>query len=535
MSNLYKIVDKKKKRKIFEKNRAQADFDKNKHAKNIILKSRQLGFTTFETIDMLDDVLFNHNYAGLFIAHTDKDATEIFDKKVDFAWKNIEDELKPSWKVDSDTAKKLKFGFGDNTFSSMIVSNSGRSGTYNRIHVSELAKLCAKYPAKADEIVTGTFPSVPIGGRIDIESTAEGMSGIFYEMFMEAYKRKKEPLDVEYRAHFYNWTWDDEEIAKITEIIPFEEMHEGKRFVEYQILHKLTDIQITYYYKKWLEENKDWDKLHQEYPTTVEEAFIASGSCFFNKERIIKLSVSAKEPIEVKREDIPEKLLQYYLDKELIIWELPEPYGSYVSGGDVAEGKGQDRSTLNTINNKTANDVCSFKSDRIRPDDYAMICNEIGKWYNYSYMGIESNSGLWVLTELLEKHQYPNLYFRERTDDITHTVSKQVGFHTGGTSRKVMLDHLQVQVNVLDGFYDKDFLSECLTFVRNDVGRPEADEGKHDDEVIATGICHFIRENAPAEKEQPISNIISVGDRVRARLEAKKKAQYKGISQKDYV
>lgn len=57
----------------------------------------------------------------------------------------------------------------------MTVSNSGRSGTHNRVHVSEFAKLCAKYPAKADEIITGTIPSVPANGRMDIESTAEGM------------------------------------------------------------------------------------------------------------------------------------------------------------------------------------------------------------------------------------------------------------------------------------------------------------------------------------------------------------------------
>lgn len=520
MSHLYKIVDKNKKRIIFKKNKVQEHFDKNKHIKNIILKSRQLGMTTYECVDMLDDTLFTRNFSGLFIAHTDKDATEIFDKKVDFAWNNIE--LKQLWKVDSDTSKKLKFNFGDGTFSSIMVSNSGRSGTYNRIHVSELAKLCAKYPAKADEIVTGTFPSAPIGSRIDIESTAEGMTGNFYKMFTEAWNRKREPLDVEFKAHFYNWTWDDEEISKIKEIIPVDEMDESQRFKEYQELNNLSDTEITYYYKKWLEENKDWDKLHQEYPTTQEEAFVASGNTFFNKERIISLMAVCPEPIEVERDKIPEKLYNYYLNKELEIYELPEAFNSYVAGGDVAEGKGGDRSVLEVLNNKTLKTAIKFKSDKVRPDLYAEACNEIGKWYNYAYMGIESNSGLWVLTELMETYQYPNLYFREAIDDITHSINKKLGFSTTGVSRKPLLDNLLVAVNMNDDCWNnKDFLKECLTFIRNDNGRPEASEGNHDDEVISMAIAHYIRENAPAELKRPVAEPITVAEKIRAYLNGK--------------
>ena len=450
MSHLYKIVDKKANRIVFKKNKSQRHFDKNKTNRNIILKSRRLGFTTYEALDSLDDTLFKRNFTSLFTAHTIDDAKIIFDKKVDFAWKNIDEGLRSLWKVDSDTANNFKFDFGDNTSSSITVSNSGRGGTNNRVHVSEYAKLCKKYPAKASEIITGTFPSVPPQGRIDIESTAEGMSGEYYEMFVEAWYRKRLARQDEFTAFFYNWQWDEEELSGVTEIIPVSEMEESNRFKEYQILHNLTDIEISYYYSKWCLLKKDWDKLHQEYPTTPEEAFIASGSCFFNQERIQELIIKAPEPLQIEKELIPEKLLQYYLEKELIIYKLPESYASYVSGGDVAEGKGGDSSALETINNLDAKTVISFNSNRIRPDDFAMVCNEIGKWYNWSYMGIESNSGQWLLNELFEKYEYPNLYFRAKVDDITHAVGKQIGFHTGGTSRKVMLDHLLVQVNLID-------------------------------------------------------------------------------------
>lgn len=111
MSHLYTIVDKNLKKIVFKKNRAQEDFDKKKHTRNVILKSRQLGFTTFEAIDSLDDTLFTRNFSDLFIAHTKEDAIEIFDKKIDLAWKNFDKELSTLWKVDASTANKLKFDF----------------------------------------------------------------------------------------------------------------------------------------------------------------------------------------------------------------------------------------------------------------------------------------------------------------------------------------------------------------------------------------------------------------------------------------
>ena len=95
LNNFYKIVDKFQIKKKFKKNTAQQYFEDNKHTRNIILKSRRLGFTTFEGIDMLDDALFTKNFSGLLIAHTKEDAIEIFEKKIEFPWLCVNDQLKP--------------------------------------------------------------------------------------------------------------------------------------------------------------------------------------------------------------------------------------------------------------------------------------------------------------------------------------------------------------------------------------------------------------------------------------------------------
>lgn len=268
IENLYVIRDKEQNLIPFVRNKAQKHFAQNRHSRNLILKSRQLGFTTYEALDSLDDTLFTRNMECLMIAHGIKPAENIFDVKVELAWKNLPKEIKKLYRVDANTAQTLKFEFGDGTFSSISVSTSGRSGTYNRLHITEFAEVCRKYPEKAREIIEGTLPAVPTHGRVDIESTSQGASGRFYDMFMEAYQRGEPVLPIQYKAHFYNWTWDEEIEGIKVAAMPSE-------FKAYQVLHKLTDKQVTYYYYKWVSLNRDWNALHREYPTTPEEAFEA--------------------------------------------------------------------------------------------------------------------------------------------------------------------------------------------------------------------------------------------------------------------
>lgn len=276
LSHLYKIRDKTQRLVTFKRNRVQEHFNKNKWYRNLILKSRQLGFTTDEAIDSIDDALFNRNTEVLLIAQNLDAGRAIFDKKIEFAWKNFNPELKSLYTVDTESAQTLKFEFGDGSFSSIAVDTSGRSGTYNRVHITEFADICKKFPNKVKDILEGTIPAIPTLGRLDIESTSQGASGEFFEMFMEAHERGDPKYPVEYKAHFYNWTWDEE----IESIIP--ETHLPVAFVEYQTKNNLTVREITYYYQKWLSLNKDWNSLHKEYPTTPEEAFevITEGSYY---------------------------------------------------------------------------------------------------------------------------------------------------------------------------------------------------------------------------------------------------------------
>lgn len=285
INNLYKIRNKEGKLVKFVRNRAQKHYAENKWFRNLVLKSRQLGFTTDETIDSLDDVLFTPNMDALMIAHNLEAGESLFTKKIGFAWEKLPVELRQLYSVDSKTSKTLKFGFGEKGFSSIAVDTSGRSGTYQRVHITELADIAKKYPKKIPDIMEGTIPAIPSTGRLDIESTSQGASGEFYDMFIDAWERGEPTINQQYKAHFYNWTWDDEEMAKITPL-PFSEMQEGEKFEEYARKHRLTDIQITYYYQKWLSLNRKWNALKREYPTTPQEAFSAVSEGTFYGETI---------------------------------------------------------------------------------------------------------------------------------------------------------------------------------------------------------------------------------------------------------
>ncbi len=92
LTHLYKIIGKSPKtggmlKQTFSPNRVQRRFLNNKHTRNIILKARQMGFTTLACIDMLDDCLFNNDFNAVIIAHDEKSMRKIF-KKILYAWDN---------------------------------------------------------------------------------------------------------------------------------------------------------------------------------------------------------------------------------------------------------------------------------------------------------------------------------------------------------------------------------------------------------------------------------------------------------------
>ncbi len=284
INNLYYVVNKDGKKVRFRLNRAQLRFFRKMWYRNVILKARQLGFTTFMLIFMLDACLFTANTRCALVADNRENAKRLFSEKVMFAYDSLDPELKAVAAATNKNANELVFA----NKSKISVGTSYRGGTLKYLHISEMGKICKKYPAKAQEIVTGSFEAVGKNCVITLESTAEGKTGYFHQYATDAEKlalagTKLSQLD--WKFFFYPWYEDPDYL--LDEAVPI-----PQRLVEYfyalEQKHRIktTAPQQWWYVKK---EAVLGDKMKQEYPSTPEEAFEQSIEGAYYARQFLKL------------------------------------------------------------------------------------------------------------------------------------------------------------------------------------------------------------------------------------------------------
>jgi len=282
LSHLYWIVDQDGSRVQFIPNRAQLDLLSQLHWRNVILKARQLGFTTLIDLFGLDLCLFNSNVTAGIIAHRMEDVRNIFRKKVKYPYENLPGALLariPAIKCDSNELL-LKNN------SNLRVGISMRSDTIQFLHVSEHGKLCARYPLKAEELATGTFPACHDKAIVFVESTAEGPVGDFArlckrseQVTASARQTGRRLGNREFRFHFFPWfrkpsnTLPDDE-AKLVEIS--DKDHAYFDSVEARMTTRLRLGQRAWYVFTRDGTNGLGTKMTQEHPSTPEEAFRAA-------------------------------------------------------------------------------------------------------------------------------------------------------------------------------------------------------------------------------------------------------------------
>ena len=239
---------------------------------NLILKVRQIGSTSFWGIFGLDSALFNPGYAVGINAHERVAAGDIFERVIKFPYENLPGALKATVRSSKDNIRQLNFS----NESSVVVGTSLRSGTYQLAIITEFGKTCAKFPAKAKEIITGTLEAVGQGNITVIESTAEGNEGYFYEYCQQARSMqdaKKKLTKADYRLHFLAWMYEpsyrlSDADTKATVIDAPDHQYFDKIQAELGII--IDNNQRTWYVKKKERLGPD---VKREYPSTPGEAF----------------------------------------------------------------------------------------------------------------------------------------------------------------------------------------------------------------------------------------------------------------------
>ena len=269
---------------VFRPNRAQRRFLARMHTRNVILKARQLGFSTLIAILWLDTALFSRDPVACAIVAQDRETAGKLFAKITFAYDRLPDVLRAMFPVAKRTAEEIQFGHNG---ASVRVATSARGGTIHRLHVSEMGKIGAKYPEKAKEIVTGSIPAVPASGVVVVESTAEGQSGRFYEMVQAATQVQElgRPLTArDYRLHFFAWWQEPSYVlepqgieATPADVAYFHE-------VQARCSIQLTAAQMAWYMATLRSADFAGERplMWQEYPSFPEEPFkVSTEGCYY--------------------------------------------------------------------------------------------------------------------------------------------------------------------------------------------------------------------------------------------------------------
>ncbi len=324
---------------------------------------------------------------------------------------------------------------------------------------------------------------------IVVESTANGYDD-FKDMWDDAVEGKSDFIPV-----FCAW-WELDEYRK--EYNGFELNEEEIKLKE---LYNLDNEQLAW--RRWCIQTNcrgDIELFKQEYPSCPEEAFMSSGNCVFDKEKIINRIQQIKDIEPLKRGsflydydglNITNIRWQNAKNGIIKIYKDIEKNRPYVLGGDTA-GDGSDNFVGEVLDNISGEQVAEL-SHETDEDLYARQIYCLGMYYNQALIGVEVNFSTYPQKEL-ERLKYPRLYQRQVEDSKTHKFMQKGGFKTTQITRPIIIARLvEIMRDNIEVFTSVEYLRESLSFIKNEAGRPEAEQGKHDDRVMAMAIAHYIR------------------------------------------
>lgn len=477
----------------------------------IILKARQMGFSTLTEAVLFWLCATGENKESMIVAHKDEATAAIFRMTKRF-YDELPAEVRPRQKASN--AQELVFdkparsGDGVRGLGSRIRCATaggkgvGRGFTLSGLHLSEYAF----WPGDKNETYTGLAQTIPdkAGTVIIIESTANGYDDFKHKWDM-AVDAEREGSDGFLPVFF---AWFEMPEYRRTPLPNFVRTEEEQKLAE---TFGLDDEQLAW--RRWaIAENcgGDIELFHQEYPCTPDEAFISTGRCVFDKAAVI-LRREQKRKAEWERglfrveRDITGRIIGYEFVRDdkgpLRIWKHPEKGVPYVIGGDTA-GTGSDSFVGQVLDNTTGEQVAVLQH-QFGEREYAEQMFALGSYYNEALIGIETNYSTYP-EMALEELGYKRLYVRERIDTYTGAVTQAFGFATTSKTRPVIIDGLKdVVLTAPELVNDFDTLGEMLTFVYDEHWRPAAEVGEHDDLVMALAIAHFIRSQQSTKAALP--------------------------------
>lgn len=459
---------------------------------NIISKSRQLGCSVICCALSLRECIVHDNINCALISHNQPSTNAVFDKLKQMYY-SLPDFIRPQ--LLQNNRQALTFANG----SSITCLTAGRKdllrgNTINGIcHCSEFA-----FWTDADRQLKSLMQSISSSCTFIIESTSNGFN-TYSQLFLQAKNGENA-----FKYFFFNFinarTLFEKQYQQCVEV--YKAKHNGKMLTEddYDDEEKeLARLGMTPDQAVWRRDKisvSGLDSFHVEYPSTPEESFLSTGASVFDNRKIITLlnTIVEKKIVPLKLDKIvgiPQSLRVHVQNGNLKVWSVPKKGMKCYIGVDVAEGLGgtRDYSTI-YVSDGDGRQLAQFRSNKIKPYEFADIVDAVGRWYNKGLLTVEKASGGHSVIERLryEKH-YMNMTKYKTYDEFKRTVW-QVGFSTSNKTKSIA-------VNDMREWFDKglidiqsvELLEEMKTFVAEDNGAFNAVSGQHDDLISSCWLC----------------------------------------------
>jgi hypothetical protein len=473
---------------------------------NICLKPRQVGLTTWFLLRRIFvPALITTGTNGFLISQSSQKATEHF-AMVKRALKYIgAQDLQDPSKNELTIAlqenllhtaysnrKEIIFDQLGNTIQigSAEVEEAGQGSTLHHVVASEVAR----WPGNPEETLANLKEAIVLEGTLDLESTANGAGGYFYEEYFRAERHESE-----FTAHFHPWWYQAEYRVQLSDTQRSEMENdlaedEQKLIAAYKL--DLEQIAFRRAKKKSLRHNFD-----EKYPENAITCFLIQGTGYFDKE------VLSARYMELQNY----KPLRSWAGGSAVMYAKRILGRQYVIGADPASGRQitsekLDRSAASIIDVDSGDQVAAYAA-RVSPEDFALDLEEMGKYYNNALIAVERGVGAdaggdgGTVLMTLKNQRYGNVYrhkehWKDRRSGKTQTkILIQEGVPMNGRTRPIALNKGRFIIdNHPELVHDKELVKEALTFVRNEKGRPEAAQGNHDDRVLGFSIAHLTRQ-----------------------------------------
>ena len=487
----------------------------------IFLKSRRIQATTGTASQFFQGTAFQAGVHTAVIAHDDVSTQNIFS-----IYKRFHERYRPfagyfPLPASEVLGERINYAYGGDPESSFIQVktagslNFGRSFRLTNVHFSEFPYY--QKPAELLAAVMSAVPKLPDTTAV-IEGTAKTIGDTFHRMWQEAVDPSSAS---EWIGLFMGW-WEHPTNRMPASVSAERFMNSLTREEEdLRALYNLDLEQLAW--RRWTTANDfggDAVRFKREHPASPEEAFTASSRNRFSVPHIQRMPIQ-RDPIAgelvVDEIGIEKRLVFLPGDRgALRVWKKPEKGRLYAVGADCAQGldvspgDGQadpDYSVGQVVDRDTGEQVAVLRA-RMMPGETGRYMARVCRWYNMAQCCGERNpggGGVSMLEAMLNA-DYPSslLYHRSVTPDQDPQVrGDRIGWDTSGVSRPMLIGYLDeaIRQEAL-AVHDPLTQQELLTFVQKPNGKPEAQQGCHDDLVIALALVIIVMQRMPRPVRQ---------------------------------